>query len=122
MDVKALYPSIDVDFAVDECIELINESDMEFINIDIEERGSFLMMTNDKEELQAKDLLKYCPARITTRGRAPKLTAPKVANNKEKRWTSWTKSDIKPGSLEIKKLVTSVLRNSLSITMKNHIC
>ena len=122
MDVTALYPSIDVDFAVDKCIQLIDESDMEFINIDTDELGSFLMMTNNKEELQTKDLLKYCPARITKRGRAPKLTASGVANNKEKRWTGWTKSDIKPGSLEIKKLVTLALRTSLLVTMKNHIC
>ena len=74
MDAKALYPSIDVDFAVDKCIELINESAMEFVNIDTGELGLFLMMTNDKEELKAKDLLKYYPTRITKRGRAPKLS------------------------------------------------
>ena len=85
MDVKALYLSIDVDFAVDKCIELINESAMEFVNIDTDQLGLFLMMTNDKEELKAKDLLKYCPTRITKRGRAPKLTASGTANNKEKR-------------------------------------
>ena len=95
---------------------------MEFVNIDTDELGLFLMMTNDKEELKAKDLLKYCPTRIKKRGRAPKLTASGAAKNKEKRWTGWTKSDIKPGSLEIKELVTLALRTSPLTTMKNHIC
>ena len=38
-DVTALYPSIDVDFAVEKCLELIFESNITFKGIDFDEVG-----------------------------------------------------------------------------------
>ena len=34
MDVEALYPSIDISFACENCEELLNDSDLEFANVD----------------------------------------------------------------------------------------
>ena len=39
MDVKALYPSIDIDFSVDECVELLLESEIDFKDLDTAELG-----------------------------------------------------------------------------------
>ena len=49
MDVVALYPSIDVDFAVDRCMELVQEDNMVFDNVDIDELGLFLAIEGDRE-------------------------------------------------------------------------
>ena len=37
MDVKALYPSIEIDFAVEKCVEMIIKSESIFEKIDTEE-------------------------------------------------------------------------------------
>ncbi|CAI9732667.1 Hypothetical predicted protein [Octopus vulgaris] len=39
MDVVSLYPSIDVDFAVEVCVEMINESKVEFCNVNAMSTG-----------------------------------------------------------------------------------
>ena len=39
MDVKALYPSIDIDFAVEKCVELMQESNVKFNNVHVDELG-----------------------------------------------------------------------------------
>ena len=43
MDVEALYPSIDIDFASDRCIKLLRDSGIRFTNIDADELGLFLV-------------------------------------------------------------------------------
>eukprot|EP00794_Sanderia_malayensis_P018544 gene18544-20405_t len=106
MDVKALYPSIDVDFAVGKCIDLINESTVEFTNIDADELGLFLILTTDKDELEAKGLMTFCPTRITRKGRAPKLEASGINSKEDKRWAGWVKCEAKPNPFELKRLVT----------------
>ena len=42
MDVEALYPSIDVDFSVDRCGDILLESGITFENADYKEIGLFL--------------------------------------------------------------------------------
>ena len=58
MDVAALYPSIDVDFSADKCIELMVEDAQEYNNVDVRELGIFLALTVTKTELQARNLHK----------------------------------------------------------------
>eukprot|EP00794_Sanderia_malayensis_P001548 gene1548-1711_t len=66
--------------------------------------------------------MKYCPTRITRKGRAPKLEASGINSKEDKRWAGWVKCEAKPNPFELKRLVTLALRNSLLVTMKNHIC
>ena len=93
MDVTAFYPSIDVEFAVNKCIELINESYVEFQNVDLDELSLFLMLMTSKESLQSNDVLKFCPTR-KSKGRTQTLTASGINNKPEKRWSGWTKTMI----------------------------
>ena len=73
MDVEALYPSIDITFAVEKCQEMIAESDLELKHVDVDELGLFLALTTTTEELQEHNLKRYCPLR-SNKGRAPTLT------------------------------------------------
>ena len=57
MDVKALYPSIDIDFAVEKCVELMQESNVKFNNVDVDELGWFLMTTCDKKDIEGQNLI-----------------------------------------------------------------
>ena len=86
MDVEALYPSIDVAFAVDRCTELIRESQIKFTNVDADELGLFLMFNDTEENLIEIDILKYCPKRNSNKGRPPKFSAVSLVPNDSQRW------------------------------------
>ena len=73
-DVDALYPSIDIDFAVEKCLELISSSTIPFIGIDFAEVGLYLSLTVKKKELENENLLDFCPTRIIS-GRPPTITS-----------------------------------------------
>ena len=63
MDVKALYPSIDIDFAVEKCVEMIIESGVTFENVDTDELGLYLSLVAEEEELEKEKLSGYCATR-----------------------------------------------------------
>ena len=121
MDVKALYPSIDIKFSVEKCEQLLCESDIEFRHIDVNELGLFLSLTSTKEELEMKDIYRYCPTRAN-KGRAPTLTSSGINKTVKKRWSGWTKGKEKPDSdTEIKRMVALALARSLEATLNNHV-
>ena len=99
MDVAALYPSIDVDFSIDRCTELMVEDSQEYNNVDVRELGLFLALTATKIELQRQSLVKYCPTR-STKGRPPTLTSSGTSKNVGKRWLGWIESQDKPTTEE----------------------
>ena len=121
MDVKALYPMIDIEFSVDRCAEMIFESNVEFKNIDVEEVGLYLALTVDRDKLIDAGLEKFCPTRKTSRGRPPTITGSGVNDNKEKRWKPWEPSVEKPNMEEQRKMVCYALGVTMKTTLKNHI-
>ena len=56
MDVKALYPSIDIDLAIGKCVEMITKSSTSFENVNTDELGLYLALTVDQDELVRTDL------------------------------------------------------------------
>ncbi|CAI9736053.1 Hypothetical predicted protein [Octopus vulgaris] len=70
MDVISLYPSIDIDCAVEKFIEAICESEVEFR----EELGLLLRLSYDSNYLNDHDLSKFSPSR-SQRGRPPTITS-----------------------------------------------
>ena len=91
MDVDALYPSIDIEFSVDKCVELILESGIQFKELNTDELGLYLILTENPENLERNNLLQYCPTRKTNRGRKPTITAPRMSNSGT-RWEIWNKN------------------------------
>ena len=61
MDVEALYPSIDIDFAADRCIQLLKESGIKFINVNADKLGLFLVYNDTESNLKKASFLHYCP-------------------------------------------------------------
>ena len=110
MDVAALYPSIDVDFAVTKCTELILESNVEFSSVEVDELGLFLALTTSRDKLKSANLDQYCPTRTSTGGRPPTLTASGTNRNKEERWSYWQESRTEPrNKTEIKRMICFAL-------------
>ena len=76
LDVKALYPSLDVGFAAEIVANEMYQSDVEVSNesIDTEELGLYLMLTEEEGELDKLGVRDHCPTRISNRGRKPNIT------------------------------------------------
>ena len=85
MDVKALYPSIDIEFSVDRCVEMILNSSIEFKNVNIMEVGLYLALCVNGENLAEAGLENFCPTKKRSKGRPPKITSSGVIDDKDKR-------------------------------------
>ena len=67
-DVKALYPSLDIDFTVEKVCEVFDNSDTTVNGIDRDELGLYLSLSYDEQYLRDKGISDYCPKRKTNRG------------------------------------------------------
>ena len=121
MDVEALYPSIDITFAVEKCEQMFCESNIEFKHIDTNKLQLFLSLKTTKQELETKNIHNYCPTR-DGKVRAPTLVSSRTSKNVKKRWSGWTQSKHKPkNDSKIKRMVALALATSLEVTLYNHI-
>ena len=120
MDVDALYPSIDIEFAVDRCVDLILESGIEFKDVNINELGLYLALTEKQDTLRENNLLQYCPKRTTNKGRPPTITSSRMSSE-EKRWEIWHKSNMKPNTEETRRMVCFALGVMMKVILRNHI-
>ena len=76
LDVKALYPSLDIPFAAETIGEEFVTSKVNFDrkSIDIYELGLYLVLTVENDILTTSGLKDYCPRRRNTLGRKPYIT------------------------------------------------
>ena len=122
MDVEALYPSIDIDFSVDICGDLLLESDITFEKVDYKEVGLFLSLTMTKEDRVKRNIDHFCPTKSKPKGRKPTLTASGTSNKEEDRWNPWEPASANPiTTLDKSKMVVAALVSSIKYTMKNHV-
>ena len=119
-DVEALYPSIDVDIAVEKCLELISENNITFKGIDFNEVGLYLALTTKKKDLEKEGLLDFCPTRCMS-GRPPTVTSSGKNKDYEKRWKNWQRPLRKATDEMNKKLLMKAFEVALKLVMKNHI-
>ena len=108
---KALYPSIDIDFSVDKYVELLD--------IDVEELGLYLALEMSQEELVQLGISVYCPTR-KKRGKRPTITGNGTLPLTE-RWKIWNKPEEVPNEEGQKKMVCFALGIAMRTTLKNHI-
>ena len=120
MDVKALYPSIDIDFATEKCVEMLTKSSTSFENVNTDELGLYLALTVDQDELERTDLGKYSATRKRT-GKRPTITACGTKEKEEERWDPWIKPKEKPEGEELKRTVAYALGVAMKTVLKNHI-
>ena len=122
MDVEALYPSIDVDFSVDRCGDILLESGITFENADYKEIGLFLSLTTTEEERISRGVNQFCPTKKRPRGRKPTITASGTKNKEEDRWDPWNIAEMLPENvLDKNRMVVAALVSSIRYTMKNHV-
>ena len=86
LDVKALYPSLDLDHTIGKATEEFYKSDIEIEGIDDEELGLYLSLNRSAEYLRNKGIDEYCPKRRST---GPAITGIGVKRRKEERLQPW---------------------------------
>ena len=120
MDVKALYPSIDIDFAVEKCIEMIVQSEAKFEKVDTEELGLYLSLTMSIEERKKLKIEDFCAKRKRT-GKKPTITGCGIKEKKEERWDCWVKPIRTPENEDLKKMLAEALGIAMKTVLKNNI-
>ena len=122
LDVKALYPNLDVGFTAEIVAKEFRESQFEVEGIDYKELGLYLAMNKTEQELENLGLLKFCPRRKTRFGRPPVITGKATtANRDEERYKPWKPPAKEPNKIVKKTMVSEALRVAIEYIMKNHI-
>ena len=111
---------IDVDFAVEKCMEILMESTTQFRSVDTDELGLFIRLTSTGSEPIPSDLDILCPKRIHSRGK-PTVTGTCMERKAESRWSGWSKTTVFPSECMRRKMITHALGITLRTVLKNHI-
>ena len=123
LDVKALYPSIDVDFAADIVAKEMYESTVEVNeeSIDVEELGLYLILTTEEKELQNDGMRDHCPTRKSKKGRKPNITGQANCTN-ERRQAMWDPpADPRPSKRMLKQMLCKALATGIKKVMYGHV-
>ena len=119
-DVKALYPSLDIEFTIEKVCEVFKESNVQVSEIDSDELGLYLALTHNVAKLEELGFTDFCPTRDTV-GRPPTITSSGKKEKKEDRFAPWDRATSAPDRLQQRKMLTEALRVGLTIVMKNHV-
>ena len=123
LDVKALYPSLDIKFTAKKVADEFCNSPVNIDNesIDVEELGLYLALNVEEDELYRLDFKKYCPTRVSKRGRKPNMTG--QANcSRDKRNKVWNQAeDDSPGNGMVKRMLGKALEIGINQVMSAHV-
>ena len=123
LDVKALYPNLDIQFAAEIIAKEFLESNIEILNdsVDIYQLGIYLVLTCTEEELASNDLKDYCPQRINVLGRKPTLTGQAFTSNEKKAKVWKPPTNPFPNSQTTKKMLAKALEIGINAVMNAHV-
>ena len=110
MDVKALYPSLDIDFTTDIVCEEFFNSEVKIENVDYAEVGLYLRLNRDEKYLKDCKIEDLCPKRIHKTGAKPKITVNGVIVDKDKRWKLWNAPIREPNETEKRQMLKESLK------------
>ena len=119
MDVKALYPSLDIPFTIEKVYEIIIESDLQFENFWYDEVSLYLAVNLNSNQIAQLNLEGLCHTRETNRGRPPTISSLQQ-DEYEKRHSKWTDPIRQPNDSEKRRLVIAALRVLMQFVMENH--
>ena len=120
IDVKALYPSLDVPFTIEEVCEVFHDSNIKIDDVSCEEVGLYLSLNRTNDGLKELGLEGMCPKRKTMRGRSLTITGSVVEDRKEKRFASWKNPDRMPDDTNKRRMLKEALTIALKVVMESH--
>ena len=127
LDVKSLYPSLDVEFVSEKVGEMFLSSVVNVPELDCKELGLYLALNRTPEELREKGLDKVCPTRKRKDGkppvgRPPVMTGCAMEEQREKRFAPWEDARIEePDTYTKKRMLAEAITIGVEHVMSNHI-
>ena len=121
---KALYPSLDIDFTTDKVCEMFLHSNINIQGVDFEEVGLYLALNKTEAEIENLGMKDYCPTRKNKRGSKPTLTGCGSKVEKKDRFKCWDKpkEQVTDDNKDLqKKMITEALRIIIKFIMSNHV-
>ena len=120
MDVKALYPNIRVDNTSEAVRVLLEESDVEYKNIDYTELARYLPLVVGEDKITEAQLDDVVMTRKTHLGRKPKVTGTEMHKEWDKDNTIWNAPTREPDNIEKRKMLALAVAEEVRFTMKHH--
>ena len=120
-DVKALYPSLDIEHTAHIVGESFYHSQYEFTEIDNRELSLYIVLNLTQEEIEAEKISKYCHKRKSNRGAPPVITGCATDNKPSNRYKPWDEPEETPDDNTQKKMISIALRIAIKFIMKNHV-
>ena len=118
-DVKALYPSLDIDFTIDKVCEMFQESSVKVDGIDYEEMGLYLAFNTTRARLTELQLDRVCPTRKCRNGKL-KITGNGIKPDREERYAPWRRPTENPTPEQQRIMLVEALRVAMNLVMHNH--
>ena len=109
-DVKALYPSLDIDHTAEIVAEEFYRSEYEAKEVDTTELSLYLALNMKPKEIEEEHIKTYCHTRKSTKGAPPKITGCALNNNSTKRYTPWNEPEQEPDDNTTKKMLSLALK------------
>ena len=122
MDVKSLYPSLDIKHTIQIVCEMFEASNTDISGIDFEEIVFYIATTMDQEEIDRLGIADICPKRKSRIGRRPKITGCGTVDDKKKRYAPYIMPDVMQLSdVMRRKLIAIAMQIALTFVMRNHV-
>ena len=121
LDVKALYPSMDIELTADVVYQLFLERGPTVDGVDASQVGHYLALMMKPEKLREKGLADYCHTRKTNRGRPPTITGCAMREERDKRMKPWNPPRRRPDAETTRRMLAEALRISILFVMQNHV-
>ena len=122
MDVKALYPSLDIDQSSIIIDKLIRESEVNF-DCDVLDMALHLAATNTQEQIKTAGLNDVVHTRRFKHGARPIIISKSVTGTDNERETSdsWIPPIRAPTPLEVKQMLAMVISQAVALVMRSHV-
>ena len=123
LDVKALYPSLNIPFAAKTIGDEYVKSNVEFErdSIDVFELGLYLALTVDSDTLAADGLKDYCPTRKNTLGRKPTVTGQAFSSTQKREGVWHYPRRQEPDNETLKKMIGKAVEVGINTVMRTHV-
>ena len=121
-DVKALYPSLDINHSSTIIDKLIRESEVNF-DCDVLDMALHLAATNTQEQINKMGLSEVVHTRRYKHGARPIIISKSVTGTETERETldSWIPPTRAPTPLEVKQMLATVISQAVALVMKSHV-
>ena len=129
MDVVALYPSLNIKRSAEEVRKEMEETDIEYDNVDYKWAGKFIASNMSQEDINLEGLSNIVPRRRKIFGVRPGSTTQELYSKKEyteertekKGKSKWREVTRELSAKEKRKLLGKVVEIEVTILMKNHV-